>query len=256
MESSTCLARQELHPSAPMLSVSGPGALCLGADTESARAHDTESAATQRAPGLMTQRARERRPNTESAWAQTQRARARRRERRTKSAGPRCRERWAPRQRSLTHRAPAPDALCVGPRRSLCRGPAISASVPGALQRSGPALFVSGPNTPSVSGLGALCVGARVSGPQLPSACHPSALRAPSSDPRATHPMPRHQCATHPARRVPFFRENPKPYCLGEKLKTLPLFYATRCSAITYLLGGFCRSFLGSIAQCYHLSCR
>ena len=88
----------------------------------------------------------------------------------------------------------APGALCVRARRSLCPGPAVSVSGPGALSVSGlcrapalcvgarrslcrgpaflcqgPALFVSGPGV-SVSGPGAICVGARrslcpVSGP-------------------------------------------------------------------------------------------
>ena len=89
-----------------------------------------------------------------------------------------------------------PSALCVGPRRSLCRGPALSVSGPGALcvgarlslcrPCRAPALSVSGPS--------ALCVAPKAfiwsAGPQLRSACRPSS----------------------PARSL-FQGENLKPYC-------------------------------------------
>ena len=106
-----------------------------------------------------------------------------------------------------------PAALCVGLCRALCVGPRRSLS-----GVSGPALSVSGPVCRSLCGAPALgpalpafwrslCRGPAVSVAGPPPATirvPPIRLRAPSSDPRATHP----------ARRVPFFQD--RTYCLEE----------------------------------------
>ena len=94
--------------------------------------------------------------------------------------------------------APAPSrSLCrvCGARRSLCRLPALSASGPQALC-VGPGALCRAPALSS-----SLCVGPGT-------LCWPG----PSSEPRATHPLPRaypssDPRATHPAQRVPFFQE-------------------------------------------------
>ena len=81
---------------------------------------------------------------------------------------------------------PGPGAVIVGPQRSLCRGPALSASGPGTLCVL--RRSVSGPGVfppLCVSGPGGLCVEARQSLCRAPSS---SAGPPPRSDPRATHP--------------------------------------------------------------------
>ena len=117
-------------------------------------------------------------------------------------------------------------ALCMGPRRSLCRGSVVFLSGPGALcVRARPALSVSGPGAPcdgarSVSGRSALCVGpwcslCRGVILQRRSACHP-VLRARSFDPPAPSQIRRACHPSSPRARSLLPGENPKPYCLGD----------------------------------------
>ena len=147
-------------------------------------------------------------------------------------------------------------AHCVRARRSLClcRGPALSPSLcwsqaralcvrprrpsgfAGSQLRSASSSYPrsSGSRAPSSHPCATHQLGSRathpVHGPQLRSACRPSAIRSarpplsfacPSSDPRATHPVrgPQLRSACQPSSpaRYLFPGENPKPYCLGDK---------------------------------------
>ena len=89
---------------------------------------------------------------------------------------------------------------------ALCRGPALSRSLP-PLPVSGPGALCVGPRHSL-----ALCVGARARR-SCSSACHPSGPRAagPNSDPRATHP----------ARCVPSFQERTPNLTVWGKISPL-----------------------------------
>ena len=114
-----------------------------------------------------------------------------------------------------------PGALCVGPRRSLCRAPQLSRSLCRVL---GPAaqirVFIR-----MSSGLCAPSVVIRVppiasAGPELGSAWP---AWAPSSNPRATHPVWRAPSsdprATHPARRAPLLHKRTPNLTVWEKIR-------------------------------------
>ena len=204
-----------------------PAALCVAAPTQRARRHRAPCSRvpgpTRRAPGSDTDSERVAGPDTESEGPDTKRVGALHRE---------CRVQSAPGGRVP---GPAlfvsgPGALCVEPRRSLCRGPAVSVSGSSGsadLQlrtacRPGPAL----PITPLIRYRGPAACATHPArrtpiysvGPKLrfasthPHPCpatHPArepsgGPQAPSSDPRAAHPH------------SPFPGQNPKPYCLGE----------------------------------------
>ena len=112
-----------------------------------------------------------------------------------------------------SERAPGLDIESAGPRHrarfSLCRGPALSMSSPGALVALSLSLSVSGPSARpalSVSGPGALRVGPRPV-PLLRSATH--LLRGPPA-PSCVPPI---RLGAFPSF---FLGENPKPYCSGK----------------------------------------
>ena len=103
---------------------------------------------------------------------------------------------WGSLCRGPTLAVSGPGALCVGARRSLCRGPALSMSGPGAPRRSLSG-SVSGRSSLFVSGPGALrvgCRGQRSGACQVPAVscqapgAHAPVLRAPSSDPAGSAP--------------------------------------------------------------------
>ena len=187
----------------PTLSVSGPNALCVGAQRSLRRSSPNALCVGARPGG--SQRAL----SVESAGPET--ARARHRDRQGQSAGPRQRKRWAP-----TQRAPGPDRQrpteTAGPTQRPPRpdtesfkrgppGPDIKSAAPRHRERLGlthifvlgpspqlPRVFVcmlSGPSTqirvsPIQSALiraGFAGPASTPAGPQLRSTCHPSAAQ-------------------------------------------------------------------------------
>ena len=210
---SLCVGAKRCLHQAPALSVSGPGrrslcralcrglalscqcvrpgALCVGARPNArARYRALSALGSGRAPGALCVGAR-RSPPPLSVSDPTLFVRGR-------SSGPgRCL------------------ALCVRPRRSLCRAPALSVSGPSGFAGPQRRSACSSACHPSIQ-----FAGPRPSSDQLRSAWRPSSpgLQLRSGPIRSAGPQLRYAC--HPSSGAfPFSGENPKPYCLGDNTK-------------------------------------
>ena len=127
---------------------------------------------------------------------------------------------------SMANAVRSKSGLCVGPRRSLCRGPTLSvgASLCRArcqgLCRRASVLSHNSVSGPAVSGPGAFCVGAQRSPAFSVGVCvwvRRSSLDALCVAPRRS--LLRSACHPSGPARSLFPGENPKPYCLGEQRK-------------------------------------